>query len=281
MNKAGLFGGGWEDYLDALNDAFDRHVAETMPPHPFGASVDAIMTGYPDGASVPPDLASGGAWGAGAAALLPAFQSSMAPQVSDLFLRNSAQTTPGMQLLGSDRPAQSVNLDQGSGAAGTQNTGGGLGAVAGYPETGSGAYRAANDDVIRKATADYNDRNGYRPGDPGYMSPEMMKAWQMQESGGSKNRAAFESDPFQVNNPGDWFDEKAKILGLTKRQAMTPETSAEAALKWLQYKSWKHDDSGKPVTYKGVQQGFDSYNGGGVKDYGSSILNRYNQSWGK
>jgi len=51
MNKAGLFGGGWEDYLDALNEAFDRHVAENMPPHPFGASVDAIMTGYPDDAS--------------------------------------------------------------------------------------------------------------------------------------------------------------------------------------------------------------------------------------
>jgi len=50
MNKAGLFGGGWEDYLDALNEAFDRHVAENMPPHPFGASVDAIMTGYPDDA---------------------------------------------------------------------------------------------------------------------------------------------------------------------------------------------------------------------------------------
>lgn len=54
MNKAGLFGGGWEDYLDALNDAFDRHVAENAPPHPFGASVDAIMTGYADG----PDEAS-------------------------------------------------------------------------------------------------------------------------------------------------------------------------------------------------------------------------------
>lgn len=54
MNKAGLFGGGWEDYLNALNDAFDRHVAENVPPHPFGASVDAIMTGYPDGATILP-----------------------------------------------------------------------------------------------------------------------------------------------------------------------------------------------------------------------------------
>lgn len=48
MDRAGLFGGGWEDYLGTFNDAFDRHVAENWPPHPFGASVDAILTGYPD-----------------------------------------------------------------------------------------------------------------------------------------------------------------------------------------------------------------------------------------
>jgi hypothetical protein len=53
--KAGLFGGGWEDYLDALNDAFDRHVAMNAPPHPFGASVEAILSGYPD-AGVASDL---------------------------------------------------------------------------------------------------------------------------------------------------------------------------------------------------------------------------------
>jgi len=49
--KAGLFGGGWQDHFDALDEAFDRHAAENMPPHPFGASVDAILTGYPDDAS--------------------------------------------------------------------------------------------------------------------------------------------------------------------------------------------------------------------------------------
>jgi hypothetical protein len=59
MNKAGLFGGGWEDYLHALNEAFDRYVAENMPPHPFGASVDAIMTGYADDAGNSPVPAPG------------------------------------------------------------------------------------------------------------------------------------------------------------------------------------------------------------------------------
>ena len=283
MNKAGLFGGGWEDYLDALNEAFDRHVAENAPPHPFGASVDAIMTGYPDEAGVPREWVPGDGGSIGTVAPLPAANSSTDPQMSDLIFRNSPQVTPAMQLLGSNDPAQSADPVQSSGGTGMQNTSGGLGAVAGYPETGNGTYRAANDDVIRKTADAYNNRNGYRPGDAGYISPEMMKAWQMQESGGGrpKDRAAFESDPFQVNNPGDWFPEKARILGLAEGQAMTPQTSAEAALKWLQYKSWVHDDSGKPVTYKGVQQGFDSYNGGHIKGYGSNILNRYNQSWGK
>jgi hypothetical protein len=239
------------------------------------------MTGYADDAGAPSGVAPGNTGSFGAGVLRPAFNSSMVPQASDAFLRNSAQVTPVAQLLGSNGPAQPATPDQGPAAADPQNAEGGLGAVAGYPQTGSGAYRAGNDAVIRKAVADYNNRNGYRPGDPGYMSPELMKAWQMQESGGSKDRTAFESDPFQVNNPGDWFEEKAKILGLTKGQAMTPAVSADAALKWLQYKSWVHDDAGKPVTYKGVQQGFDSYNGGGVKGYGSNILDHYNQSWGK
>ena len=70
------------------------------------------------------------------------------------------------QLLGSNGPVQPATPDQGPAAADPQNAEGGLGAVAGYPETGSGAYRAGNDAVIRKAVADYNNRNGYRPGDP-------------------------------------------------------------------------------------------------------------------
>lgn len=68
--KAGLFGGGWEEYLDGLNEAFDRHVAENAPPHPFGASVDAIMTGYPD-APQSGDADQGGAVGGMGAAANP------------------------------------------------------------------------------------------------------------------------------------------------------------------------------------------------------------------
>ena len=90
MDRAGLFGGGWQDYFDALNEAFDRHVAENMPPHPFGASIDAIMTGYADDAGAPSGVAPGNTGSFGAGVLRPAFNSSMVPQASDAFLRNSA-----------------------------------------------------------------------------------------------------------------------------------------------------------------------------------------------
>jgi hypothetical protein len=55
---------------------------------------------------------------------------------------------------------------------------------------------------------------------------------------------------------------------------------ARAALDWLRYRSWVHDNSGNAVNYKGLQGGFDAYNGGGVKNYGSNVLSRYYQSWG-
>ena len=68
------------------------------------------------------------------------------------------------------------------------------------------------------------------------MSPPLMKSWMMRESGGSPG--AFKTDPFQVNKLGDWPEDnmKSRVAGLTKGQQMTPETSAEAALKWLKYK---------------------------------------------
>lgn len=87
MNKAGLFGGGWEDYLDALNEAFDRHVAENAPPHPFGASVDAIMTGYRDDGDASPMLPSGTgarAYGEGPILATPASYSASANSGQDL-----------------------------------------------------------------------------------------------------------------------------------------------------------------------------------------------------
>lgn len=153
-----------------MNDAFDRHADENAPPHPFGASVDANMTGMTDGANATPGL-PGDTGGAGALVPLPISNFATKPETFDDFYRNSTAVTPAMLPLGSDALAQTANSNQNSGAAGSmQNASGGLGSVAGYPETGNGAYRAAYDDVIRKATAAYNNRNGYREGDAGYIS---------------------------------------------------------------------------------------------------------------
>jgi len=140
-------------------------------------------------------------------------------------------------------------------AAGSKNP---IGPVKGYPETGKGAWRAANDDTIVSAVEKFNSQHQYLPGDMGYMTPELMKSWMMRESGGSPE--AFKTDPFQVNNHGDWVDEKGKFAGLTKGQEMTPETSAEAALKWMHYKG-RIDEKTRGLTpYQGHYEGLRRYN---------------------
>src|SRR5258708_12808780 len=108
-------------------------------------------------------------------------------------------------------------------------------------------------------TGKYNSKNEYLPDDPRYVSPQMMKSWMMQESGG--NRQALESDPFQVNNSGDWVADKAARAGLTEGQVMTPQTSADAALKWLQYKGSVHDSRGAATSYRGNRAALMGHNG--------------------
>jgi hypothetical protein len=81
----------------------------------------------------------------------------------------------------------------------------------------------------------------------------------MIESGGSK--AAFLSDPLQVNVSGDWVPRKASLLGLTQGQAMTPGVSAGAALGWMKYKGYVHNSAGAEVSYRGNFQALRRYNG--------------------
>jgi len=112
-----------------------------------------------------------------------------------------------------------------------------IGPVQGYPETGKNSWRAGNDDVIVAAANKYNAENRYFRGDAEYVTPQLMKSWMMEESGSGAHRRYFETDPFQVNNRPDWVLEKGRVAGLTKGQVMTPQSSAEAALKWARYKS--------------------------------------------
>jgi hypothetical protein len=175
--------------------------------------------------------------------------------------------------------------DNGSGGV-ASGSGSSIGPIQGYPETGRDVWRAGNDGAILSVTGKYNSENGYRPDDARYVSPQMMKSWMMQESGGT--RQAFETDPFQVNVPGDWVPDKANRAGLTRSQAMTPHTSADAALKWLQYKGSVHDASGAVTSYRGNRAALMGYNGrndlvGGIpfkQHYADAILNRAQDSYG-
>jgi hypothetical protein len=128
-----------------------------------------------------------------------------------------------------------------------------------FDQTGRNAWRAANDPIFLDAVNRFNAANGYRPGDAGYWLADLLKAQAMKESGGDKH--AFLTDPLQVNNVRDWEAHKKPVAGLEKGQAMTPQTSADAALKWLQYKGWVHDDTGKALRYRGDYRALRRYNG--------------------
>lgn len=133
------------------------------------------------------------------------------------------------------------------------------GAVPGYPETGATSWRASNDAIFIQSVENYNDLNNFSPGDPGYWTADQLKAQAMIESGGSQR--AFTTDPLQVNNSGDWVPEKTTITGLQQGQAMDPQTSADAALNWMEYKGWVQNADGDPVQYRGDYQTLLRYNG--------------------
>ena len=131
--------------------------------------------------------------------------------------------------------------------------------IPGYPETGADSWRAADDKVFIDAANKFNSERGLKPGDPKYIDPQLIKAWAMVESGGDK--AAFLRDPLQANNPGDWNTDKLRLLGLQKDQPMTPELSAQAALKWLEHKGTRRDKATSPPRWLGWDHAFEQYNG--------------------
>jgi hypothetical protein len=126
--------------------------------------------------------------------------------------------------------------------------------IPGYDETGDNAWRASNDQIFLDAVNRYNAANGYRPGDPGYWTADMLKAQAMQESGGSRH--AFMTDPLTVNSHlRDWDPHKKTVAGLERGQSMTPVASADGALKWLKYKGWSNGN------YLGDVTALQNYNG--------------------
>ncbi len=120
---------------------------------------------------------------------------------------------------------------------------------------------------------------------------DQVKSWLIQESGGNapRSRAAWNTDPAQVNVPGDWSDWKSD-LGLTKptrRNEGTFDGNLSAALGWLCRKGfWA---SARPVRanperfFDGWFDAFRRYNGrtdvGGngqpySVNYANQIINR-------
>lgn len=135
----------------------------------------------------------------------------------------------------------------------------GIGAIAGYPETGSNAWRAANDQVFTNAAYIFDQDNTISPGSPMYITPMQLKAQAMIESGGSPQ--AFATDPLQVNVAGDWSAQKAAVTGLQQGQTMTPAISAAASLKWLLNKATIYDSSGNDIGFRSMHDALRNYNG--------------------
>jgi len=104
---------------------------------------------------------------------------------------------------------------------------------------------------------------------PSDISPALMKAWLLQESGGSDARslAAWPIDPGQVNVPGDWGAFKSDV-GLTRpvrRNTGTADKNITAAAMWLTRKGY--GVTARPLqnnptgTFDGWQTALQRYNG--------------------
>jgi RHS repeat-associated protein len=125
------------------------------------------------------------------------------------------------------------------------------------------------DAIVDQVVARYNSANNFTPGDAEYLNPDTVKAMIRVESGCKKK--AYKNDPMQVNNPGDWDDDKSD-LGLTKGVAPGQQLSIEAGVQWLAKKAYIHDAQGNP-TFGGWERGVSHYNGGGNPNY----MNKYHQ----
>ena len=133
-----------------------------------------------------------------------------------------------------------------------------LKAIPGYPETGGSSWRAGNDKVFVEAANRFNSQRGLKAGDPRYVDAQFLKAWAMVESGG--NKSAFLTDPLQANNPGDFKSPKPQVTGLAKDQLMTPAISAEAALKWLEFRGYYRDIQRRRGPWLGFETALRRYN---------------------
>jgi hypothetical protein len=133
-------------------------------------------------------------------------------------------------------------------------------AMPGFPESGRNSWRSSNDLGFIAAADFYNKKYGLKPGDQGFRTPEFLKAWAMRESGGEGNEREFRTDPFQMNNAGDWTRHKQKIAGIRQGQVMTPAASAYGALEWLRDKAIVQDGRQNIVEILSDEEALQEYN---------------------
>ena len=156
--------------------------------------------------------------------------------------------------------------------------------VAGLAVAKTPPYPHALDPIVESEVAKFNKMNQADPGDDIYLDPDLVKAQIMVESG--YNLKAYNSDPMQVNKPGDWDgnlktgDPGHKVtLGLQKGGAPGPELGIRAGLGWLDAKSYIHDPTGKLGPFIGWERAFKRYNDptgrGGNPHYWEDIQNAY------
>jgi hypothetical protein len=114
------------------------------------------------------------------------------------------------------------------------------------------------DGLVDKAVADYNRRRGLTPDSLRYLDPNTIKAMIMVEAG--YDRRTYNSDPMQMNKPGDWLKGKASF-GLTAGVPPGPELSVRAGIGWLDMMAYGSDKG--PARFIGWDAAVNSYNGNG------------------
>ena len=117
---------------------------------------------------------------------------------------------------------------------------------------------------------------------PGQLDVNIVKAMVLTETESGNLSGATgtgTTDVMQSNVPGDWNNSKTAI-GLTKDQAMTPETSINAGAKLLFMKGMGSDANGV-MNWRNGKDGdwsnaVQKYNGGGDPNYTQKVNNYVN-----
>ncbi|MCB9693025.1 MAG: hypothetical protein H6736_14540 [Alphaproteobacteria bacterium] len=110
----------------------------------------------------------------------------------------------------------------------------------------------------------------------GDLDPAMVKAWLIQETGGGdrRSRAAWDTDPGQVNVPGDWSaqkgDDQMDLSKPKKRNEGDIDGNLKAAIVWLTRKGFSRSgrapaDLEGGQSFGGWEKALENYNGRGEK----------------